>query len=115
MPTFEGFMEEFSALEHDVDERLPHLSDQASVDGFRVAFLGRKGRIAQLLKTLGELDDAGRREAGRLLNELKSRANKAVVSRETEMMSAQLARRLEDEFVDLSLPGVFGGLGHLHP
>ena len=62
-------METFSALERDVDERLPHLSDEASVEDFRVAFLGRKGRIAQLLKALGKLDDAARREAGRLLNE----------------------------------------------
>ncbi len=115
MPTLEDFMETISALERDVDERLPHLSDRASVDDFRVAFLGRKGQIAQLLKVLGELDDAARREAGRLLNELKSRTNEAIVSRETELASAEMAERLEGEFVDLSLPGVYRGLGHLHP
>lgn len=108
-------MKTISALERDVDEQLPLLSDRASVDDFRVAFLGRKGRITQLLKALGELDDAARREAGRLLNELKSRTNEAVVSRETVLASAEMAKRLEREFVDLSLPGVYRGLGHLHP
>jgi phenylalanyl-tRNA synthetase alpha chain len=115
MPTLEDFMKTISALERDVDEQLPLLSDRASVDDFRVAFLGRKGRITQLLKALGELDDAARREAGRLLNELKSRTNEAVVSRETVLASAEMAKRLEREFVDLSLPGVYRGLGHLHP
>jgi phenylalanyl-tRNA synthetase alpha chain len=115
MPTLEDFMKTISALERDVDERLPHLSDRAAVDDFRVAFLGRKGRITQLLKALAELDDAARREAGRLLNELKSRTNEAVVSRETDLASAEMAKRLEGEFVDLSLPGVYRGLGRLHP
>ncbi|MGB2982669.1 MAG: phenylalanine--tRNA ligase subunit alpha [Candidatus Bipolaricaulia bacterium] len=115
MLTLEAFKERFSELERDVDHRLPHLDDQASVDGFRVEFLGRKGRVAQLLKTLGELDDSSRREAGKLLNELKARAADAVAALENGLSAARMSKRLETESVDLSLPGVHQGPGRLHP
>ena len=115
MLTLEAFKERFSELERDVDHRLPHLDDQASVDGFRVEFLGRKGRVAQLLKTLGELDDSSRREAGRLLNELKARAADAFAALENGLSAARMSKRLETESVDLSLPGVHQGPGRLHP
>jgi len=115
MPTGERFREAFSELERDIDERLPHLGDQTELDQFRVDFLGRKGRLSQMLKTLGQLDGDSRKEAGRLLNELKRRASQAVADRETELDGAEMARRLESEDVDLSLPGVSRGLGHRHP
>jgi len=115
MLTLDSFLEAFSQLEQDVDERLPRLADDAEVDRFRVEFLGRKGRVSQLLKRLGELDDAARREAGRRLNELKIRATDAVTARESALADAELTRRLASESVDLSLPGVYPGVGRRHP
>jgi len=115
MLTLDSFLEAFSQLEQDVDERLPRLTDDADVDRFRVEFLGRKGRISQLLKRLGELDDTARREAGRRLNELKVRASDAVTARESALADAELTHRLASETVDLSLPGVYPGVGQRHP
>jgi len=115
MLTLERFKETFSELERNVDERLPRLTDQDELDLFRVEFLGRKGRISQLLKALGELDASSRRAAGRLLNELKTRVGRAVEERESEFAGAEIARRLESEDVDVSLPGVSQSLGRRHP
>jgi phenylalanyl-tRNA synthetase alpha chain len=115
MLTLDTFKETISALERDIDERLPKLEDAADLEAFRVEFLGRKGRIATLLKRLGELEGDGRREAGRLLNELKARATEATTAREESLSMEHLARRMASEFVDLTLPGDGRPLGRLHP
>jgi len=115
MPTLADFKKRLLELERDIENRLPGLEDRASVEAFRVEFLGRKGRIARLFKTLGELEAADRRAAGELLNELKGRASAAVEEREGELEKARLAHRLETEFVDMTLPGLRGPLGRMHP
>jgi len=85
-----------------------------ALEAFRIEYLGRKGKIARLFKELGKLPPAERAVAGRLLNELKARANTAFSEKEESLKNALLDERVRKERVDLSLPGVYHSLGHLH-
>ncbi len=102
-------------IRRDLEGRLPRLTDPKGLEAFRVEFLGRKGKIARLFKMLGEIDPGSRAEAGSLLNDLKRRATEAVAAREGELAGTLLKERLASERVDVTLPGVYRGLGHLHP
>jgi len=102
-------------LERDLHEQLTAVDGSASLDAFRVAFLGRKGRVSQLFKHLGQLDASERGGAGQLLNALKEKAAAAVSCKEKELHGDRLAERLASERVDMSLPGVYSSFGHLHP
>jgi phenylalanyl-tRNA synthetase alpha chain len=115
MLSFEALKETIHALDRDIEARLAHLEDESALERFRVDILGRKGRISALLKGLGDLDGDNRREAGRLLNDLKGRATAAATEREEALAARRLEGRLASEFVDLSLPGDGRPLGHLHP
>jgi len=106
---------EIEELERDLWERLASVYDGASVDAFRIDFLGRKGRVSQLFRQLAQLDAAQRSEAGQLLNALKEAASAAVAQKEVEARRGRLTERLEAERVDMSLPGVYSSFGHLHP
>jgi phenylalanyl-tRNA synthetase alpha chain len=106
---------EIEELERDLWERLASVHDGASVDAFRIDFLGRKGRVSQLFRQLTQLDAAQRSEAGQLLNALKEAASAAVAQKEVEARRGRLTERLEAERVDMSLPGVYSSFGHLHP
>jgi len=103
------------ALEGDLQQRLATINDDASIDAFRVEFLGRKGRVSQLFKRIGQLDPSDRGKAGQLLNGLKQTASAAFAEKEAEAQGARLAKQLDDEQVDMSLPGVHSKLGYLHP
>ena len=86
-----------------------------ALEAVRVKFLGRRGQLTQLLSTLKEFPPEVRAEAGRILNSLKQE-----ISRELETQGAQLAletkkARLAAERYDLTLPGRWRPLGHLHP
>jgi len=103
-----------SLVETDLEQRLQTLTDQQALEAFRVEFLGRKGQIAQLFKTLAEIKPTERAEVGRLLNALKKRATAALAVRQSELEQTTVEKRLLQEKADLTLPGSYHPLGHLH-
>ncbi len=115
MMTLDDLRAGIEELERDLRERLASVDDRASLDAFRVDFLGRKGRVSQLFKHLGQLDASQRSEAGQLLNALKEAASAAVARKEAETRRERLTERLDAERVDMSLPGVYSSFGHRHP
>jgi len=115
MMTLDELRTTIEALEGDLQQRLATINDDASIDAFRVEFLGRKGRVSQLFKRIGQLDPSDRGKAGQLLNGLKQTASAAFAEKEAEAQGARLAKQLDDEQVDMSLPGVHSKLGYLHP
>jgi len=102
-------------LERDLEARRPHVRTADALEAFRVDFLGRKGRISGLFKALAEIPAESRGEAGRLLNALKERAAAAVLERERSIEATERDERIRREIVDMTLPGVYHRVGHLHP
>jgi len=107
--------QQIEQIERDLEQWLPTLSDQDALERFRVEFLARKGRIAELFKQLGRIDGESRGEAGRLINELKQRATRCFDERDLAYRTQQRQRELALDQYDLSLPGVKSALGCLHP
>jgi len=107
--------QKIGTLEDDLQSRLADAGDAKSIDQARVEFLGRKGSITLLFKEIGQVDASERGEAGRLLNELKQRATDAIEAQGAGATDADLERRLAEERVDVSLPGVYHAYGQLHP
>ena len=106
--------EKIVSLEADLGLRVEELDDEKAVEAFRIEYLGRKGRVSQLFKTLPEFDVNERAQAGKLLNELKEKASSALNIRKGELGAASIKRRIERDRVDLTLPGVYHRVGHLH-
>ena len=106
--------EKIASLEADLGLRSEELDNEKALEAFRIEYLGRKGRVSQLFKTLPDFDVNERAKAGKLLNDLKDRASGVLNIRKGELNAASLRRRIEKERVDLTLPGVYHRLGHLH-
>ncbi len=87
----------------------------ADLEAVRVASLGKQGTISGLLKGLGAMSDAERREMGPRLNGLRDRVNAAIASRRAALEDAQLQAQLERERIDLSLPARPRRQGSVHP
>jgi phenylalanyl-tRNA synthetase alpha chain len=75
----------------------------------RVRYLGRKSSVALALREVRD------REAGVLLNGIRTRLEAAVQAREQALADEELDRRLREEVIDVTLPGEELPLGHLHP
>jgi phenylalanyl-tRNA synthetase alpha chain len=89
--------------------------DLRGLDEVRVAFLGKKGELTGLLKSLGKLDASERPQAGALINEAKVALQNAIETRKAALESEQLAKNLAEDAVDITLPGRRVEQGGLHP
>jgi phenylalanyl-tRNA synthetase alpha chain len=89
--------------------------DLAALEAVRVAVLGRKGSVTELLKGLGSLPAAERKAAGAVVNQAKSRITEALDARRAGLEADALARELAGGAIDVTLPGRGQSVGGLHP
>ena len=89
--------------------------DLRGLDEVRVAYLGKKGELTGLLKSLGKLDAEDRPEAGARINQAKNVLQEAIEARKTTLEQAQLSDALAADAVDITLPGRAPTQGGLHP
>lgn len=90
-------------------------SDERSLDALRVQYLGKKGSFTELLKGLGKLPAEERPVAGEQINKAKQELQLAIEARKSALVNAALDARLQDERIDVTLPGRRQGTGGLHP
>jgi len=80
-----------------------------------VKYLGRKGIVNQLLKGLKDVPPEQRPEIGRLINELKLELSREIETKRTLLEEREKVKRLEEERLDVTLPGITLPTGRLHP
>jgi phenylalanyl-tRNA synthetase alpha chain len=108
-------MSELKALVQEAQSLVAAAADMQALDQVRVQFLGKKSRITELSKALGQMDEDERRAQGAVLNEARESINGALNVRRESMAADVLAKQLEAERVDVTLPGRDSELGGLHP
>ncbi len=90
-------------------------ADARALDETRVVFLGKKGALTGLLRSLGDLDPAERPKAGAVINDAKQQVQSWIEARERQLSAEQLRASLGEETVDVTLPGRRQDQGGLHP
>lgn len=80
----------------------------------KVRFLGRKAELIQLLRSLADLPPEERPEVGRVGNLIRRALESKAEERREELETAVLAEALERDRLDVTLPGRYSPLGHLH-
>jgi phenylalanyl-tRNA synthetase alpha chain len=96
-------------------EQIASSRDLAALEAVRVAALGRKGGLTELLKSLGGLPADQRRSAGAAINEAKDAVSAALDARRAALEAENLRRDLAAGSIDVSLPGRGQSVGGLHP
>ena len=86
-----------------------------ALDLIRVNYLGKKGELTALLKTLGQLPGNERKAAGQEINVAKQDVQKAIEVRKSDLETAKLQAQLASETIDVTLPGRGQKSGGLHP
>ena len=89
--------------------------DAASLEKLRVEWLGKKGRVTDLLKGLGQLSAEERPKVGAEINAVKQLLSAMISERRDTLQQAAIAEQLVSESLDVTLPGRSEDLGALHP
>lgn len=110
-----GKIEELKALRDRFFGEIGASLTPEEVESLRVAYLGKKGALTELLKGLKDVSAEDRKTLGQHINELKEEVQKSL-SDKAETLQKQLEERLlmQDKRFDITLP-VKDGLGSYHP
>jgi phenylalanyl-tRNA synthetase alpha chain len=110
-------MKSFAALESLLAEgsrALEAITESPQLPEWYRAFLGRKGRLTEELRGLGQLSAEERPLAGKRGNEIKAELDSAFQRRQEELRAAELQASISSGQVDVTLPGRPIAPGHLH-
>lgn len=90
-------------------------NDLDSLYKVKVEYLGKKGLITSVLKSLGGLSAEERKEVGRIANEVKEHLEELLKQREELLKSEALNAKLREDKVDITLPHSLHRVGLSHP
>ncbi|MAF47739.1 MAG: phenylalanine--tRNA ligase subunit alpha [Rhodospirillales bacterium] len=108
-------MDNLDALKSEISDQVAAAADLDALEQARIAALGKKGRITEMMKGLGQMSPDERKTAGQALNALKSDINAAIEARKSELEGADIDARLAAERIDVTLPARPESTGAVHP
>jgi phenylalanyl-tRNA synthetase alpha chain len=85
------------------------------LESLRVNYLGKKGKITELLKGLGKLSIEEKKTTGASINRLKTAIQTAIEETMRDMLLKEQETKLSAEKIDTTMPGTYQEPGSLHP
>ncbi len=106
---------ELEAIVEEARSAVENANTPAELDAVRVTYMGKKGKITDLMKGLGKLSNEERPAAGQKINQAKQEVQALINAKLTAQQEAELNEKLVAESVDVTLPGRSPQVGNLHP
>jgi phenylalanyl-tRNA synthetase alpha chain len=106
-------LEDLKQLEQAALAEIRAAADGDILEQLRVKYLGRKGVLTGVLRSLGKLDPEARRQLGQEANRAKEEIEAALAEASAQVKAAQ--RRAATPEIDVTLPGRRPPSGRLHP
>ncbi len=107
--------EQLKNIEKEAENLFKDVDTLDSLEELRIEFLGKKGRITDVLRQMGKISAEERPIIGQVANQLKTKLNDLIVGRKSELDEVMKAKKLEEETIDVTLPGNRTKIGHRHP
>lgn len=108
-------MNELEQLVHSARADFDAATTPADLENAKARYLGKSGRLTDLLKGLAALPPEEKKTRGAAINEAKQRVEALLNARRQALADAELERQLRAEALDVSLPGRRRGVAGLHP
>jgi phenylalanyl-tRNA synthetase alpha chain len=109
-----------------MNERLVKLKENAlakineadsldKLNDIRVAFLGKKGELTEILKGMKDIAPEDRPKVGQIVNETRAAIEEVLENAKKNLASKALEAKLKSEVIDVTLPAKKNNVGHSHP
>ena len=107
--------EEIAKLKETSIEEIKRCDKQEELNNLKIKYLGKKGELTKILRTMGSLSPEERPAVGSLVNEIRDELNNLIEEKEKEFKKQELLRKLETENIDVTEPSKKNDIGSLHP
>lgn len=96
-------------------EKIKSIEELDALNELRIAYLGKKGELTQILKAMKDVSDEERPKIGQMVNQTRE-----IIEENLNQIKDKLNKRIRDEkiaseTIDVTLPAKTVSLGHLHP
>ena len=108
-------MEEIKLIEKEFDQELANVSDGKTLESVRVAYLGKKGKLTNLMPKIRDIPVEERKEFGQSINALKTKIEQEINDLQEKLETLKLEQEIANEkVIDITLP-TNAPKGSLHP
>lgn len=104
-----------SAILSEAEQAMQGASDSASLENIKALYLGKTGKVTELLKGLGQLSVEEKKTRGKEINDLKQQVEAVLNARRQAMADQAMQLKLQAQAIDVTKPGRQRGAGGLHP
>lgn len=107
--------EQISKIKENSLKEISNCSEPKQLNELRVKYLGKKGELTTVLRSMGNLTPEERPKMGKLVNEIRDELEELIEKKEKQFKQEELKRKLENENIDVTEPSKKVNLGSLHP
>jgi phenylalanyl-tRNA synthetase alpha chain len=106
---------EIERLKKEAQKELNLIHSFKDLERFEKKYLGKKGVITQVLRSLKDLSLKERRITGKEVNDLKEKLEETLETKKHELKRKEIEEKESKEWIDITIPGRKVSFGHLHP
>ena len=106
---------EISKLKEEALSEVSAATNAKELDEVRVKYLGKKGELTSILRSMGSLAPEERPVIGGKVNEARDEIEKNIKLEEEKFAKEELAKKLKEETIDITLPSTKVKRGSKHP
>lgn len=108
-------LENLKKIEEEAELALAEADSLEKLEELRIVFLGKKGKITDVLKQMGKISPEEKPVIGQAANKVKDKLNELICARKDELAEVVKKKRMEEERIDITLPGTRILTGYAHP
>lgn len=107
--------EKLEDLKNQAQTELEQVSNEVSLQNLKAKFVGRKGVITEITKSMKDVSSEDRPKMGMLINEVKTYIEALFDEKSNQIKEEKKKRAIAEEKIDVTLPGRNVSLGARHP
>ena len=107
--------EKLEQIKQEALKRIQESTDPERLNEIKVAYLGKKGELTSLLKSMKDLAAEEKPKFGQMVNDTRSAIEDVLDEAKNRLESAALNEKLKKEVIDVTLPAKKPRMGHRHP
>ena len=109
------FEQKVKEIEQKASEEIKGADGLERLNEIRVSFLGKKGTLTSVLKSMKDVAPEDRPKVGKWVNDARSNIERLMEETKAELESRKQNMQLQAETIDVTLPAKKRPAGHRHP
>lgn len=109
-----SIQERLIRIKNEADKLVEHAKSSKDLNDIKTRFLGRKGEVTQVLRSMSEVVAEERPKIGQIANDIRDLVETRIREKQRQLELAEVQKRLQAETLDISLPGTAIPRGKVH-